>query len=510
MKRIVSFIVIVLVSIGVMVWSTPNLLNSVRLGLDLKGGFEILYEASPMTGGAEVTRESLTETAKSLEKRVDALGGSEPEITTEGTNRIRLRIAGVTDEMAVRERIKEPANLTFRSMGNASETGAAGDTGAAAEDEAALEKTDPADAAAGTDKAAPAEEDTKTDAAAGTGTDETTGTDKAAGTDETTGTDKAAGTDEATGTDKAAGTETDAAKADPFQGYDKIELTGQDFKPNGASVQYTSLNEPMISIELNDPDKFAEVTGRLIGQPMAIFLDDELLSAPVVRDRITGGTAQISGDYSREEAQNLRDTINLGALPLQLTEKYSQSVGATLGQMSLDQTLRAGIVGSIIILIFMMFMYRIPGLIAAFCLIIHTWGTILVFIWADITLTLPGIAAFILGIGMAVDANVITYERIKEELRSGKSILSAFRAGSKSSFRTVMDAQITTLIAGAVMFWLGTGSVRGFALVLMIDIVTSIITNVFLSRFLLSLLVKAKSLKKPGYFGVKGSEIREL
>lgn len=498
MKRIVSFIVIVLVSIGVMVWSTPNLLNSVRLGLDLKGGFEILYEASPMTGGAEVTRESLTETAKSLEKRVDALGGSEPEITTEGTNRIRLRIAGVTDEMAVRERIKEPANLTFRSMGNASETDAA------AKDEAALENTDSADAAAGTDEAAPAEEDTKTDAAAGTGTDETTGTDKAAGTDETTGTDKAAGTDE------AAGTKTDAAKADPFQGYDKIELTGQDFKPNGASVQYTSLNEPMISIELNDPDKFAEVTGRLIGQPMAIFLDDELLSAPVVRDRITGGTAQISGDYSREEAQNLRDTINLGALPLQLTEKYSQSVGATLGQLSLDQTLRAGIVGSIIILIFMMFMYRIPGLIAAFCLIIHTWGTILVFIWADITLTLPGIAAFILGIGMAVDANIITYERIKEELRSGKSILSAFRSGSKSSFRTVMDAQITTLIAGAVMFWLGTGSVRGFALVLMIDIVTSIITNVFLSRFLLSLLVKAKSLKKPGYFGVKGSEIREL
>lgn len=492
MKRIVSFIVIVLVSIGVMVWSTPNLLNSVRLGLDLKGGFEILYEASPMTGGAEVTRESLTETAKSLEKRVDALGGSEPEITTEGTNRIRLRIAGVTDEMAVRERIKEPANLTFRSMGNASETGAAGKTDAAAKDEAALENTDSADAAAGTDEAAPAEEDTKADAAAGTGTDDTTGTDKAAGTDE------------------AAGTKTDAAKADPFQGYDKIELTGQDFKPNGASVQYTSLNEPMISIELNDPDKFAEVTGRLIGQPMAIFLDDELLSAPVVRDRITGGTAQISGDYSREEAQNLRDTINLGALPLQLTEKYSQSVGATLGQLSLDQTLRAGIVGSIIILIFMMFMYRIPGLIAAFCLIIHTWGTILVFIWADITLTLPGIAAFILGIGMAVDANIITYERIKEELRSGKSILSAFRSGSKSSFRTVMDAQITTLIAGAVMFWLGTGSVRGFALVLMIDIVTSIITNVFLSRFLLSLLVKAKSLKKPGYFGVKGSEIREL
>lgn len=466
MKRIVSFIVIVLVSIGVMLWSTPNVLNSVKLGLDLKGGFEILYEASPMTGGAEVTRESLTETAKSLEKRVDALGGSEPEITTEGTNRIRLRIAGVTDEAAVRERIKEPANLTFRSMGNSSEESTTDDAGTATEDETASEGTDSTGAAGSKDAAS--------------------------------------GTDEATGTD------TEATTADPYQGYNKIELTGEDFKPNGASVQYDSLNRPMIAIELNDADKFAEVTGRLIGQNLAIFLDDEMLSAPSVNQRITGGTAQITGTFSREEAQNLRDTINLGALPLKLTEKYSQSVGATLGQLSLDQTLRAGIIGSIIILIFMVFMYRVPGLIAAFCLLIHTWGTILIFNWAGITLTLPGIAAFILGIGMAVDANIITSERIKEEIRSGKSILSAFRAGSKSSFRTVMDAQITTLIAGAVMFWLGTGSVRGFALVLMIDIVTSIITNVFLSRYLLSLLVKAKSLKKPAYFGVKGSEIREL
>lgn len=494
MKRIVSFIVIVLVSIGVMIWSTPNLLNSVRLGLDLKGGFEILYEASPMTGGAEVTRESLTETAKSLEKRVDALGGSEPEITTEGTNRIRLRIAGVTDEAAVRERIKEPANLTFRSLGNSSEESTTDDADTATEDEAAVESPDSTSGTGSTDEAASTDEGTVEDPSDGAAA-----TDEAAGTD--TGT---------TGTDEAAGTDTEATTADPYQGYDKIELTGEDFKPNGASVQYDSLNRPMIAIELNDANKFADVTGRLIGQPLAIFLDDELLSAPSVNQRITGGTAQITGNFTREEAQNLRDTINLGALPLKLTEKYSQSVGATLGQLSLDQTLRAGIVGSIIILIFMVFMYRVPGLIAAFCLIIHTWGTILVFIWADITLTLPGIAAFILGIGMAVDANIITSERIKEEIRSGKSIMSAFRAGSKSSFRTVMDAQITTLIAGAVMFWLGTGSVRGFALVLMIDIVTSIITNVFLSRYLLSLLVKAKSLTKPAYFGVKGSEIREL
>ncbi len=467
------------------------MLNSVRLGLDLKGGFEILYEASPMTGGEEVTRESLIETARSLEKRVNAVGGSEPEITTEGENRIRLRIAGVTDEQAVRERIKEPANLTFRSMGDSAEEstteqGTTEETDAASEDEAASESADPTDSA---------------------------GSDAANAEDATENADsEAAGSAESTDNadSENAGTTEGTTEEDPYQGYNKIELTGDDFKPNGASVQLDSLNNPMIAIELKDADKFAEVTGRLVGQKLAIFLDDEMLSDPSVNQRITGGTAQITGNFTREEAQNLRDTINLGALPLQLTEKYSQSVGATLGQLSLDQTLRAGIIGSILILIFMVFMYRVPGLIAAFCLLLHTWGTLLVFIWADITLTLPGIAAFILGIGMAVDANIITYERIKEELRSGKSILSAFKAGSKRSFWTVMDAQITTLIAGAVMFWLGTGSVRGFALVLMIGIVTSIITNVLLSRFLLSLLIKAKSLKKPGYFGVKGSEIREL
>jgi SecD/SecF fusion protein len=178
--------------------------------------------------------------------------------------------------------------------------------------------------------------------------------------------------------------------------------------------------------------------------------------------------------------------------------------------LSLDQTIRAGLIGSIIILVFMIAMFRIPGLVASFCLIVHTWLVLAIFYLGGFVLTLPGIAAFVLGIGMAVDANIITYERIKEEIKTGKTIRSSVIAGSKASFRTVMDANITTIIAAAVMFGLGTGSVRGFALVLIVDIVTSILTNIFFSRFLLNLLVKADAVKKPKYFGVKESDISAL
>ena len=416
MKRLMSFIITVLVLTGVMAFTTSGLLDKVRLGLDLKGGFEILYHAEPMDEGGTLTPAALRKTAESLEKRANALGTSEPEVTTEGTDRIRLKIAGVTDEAEVRKKMKEPAVLTFRS----------------------------------------------------------------------------------------------AAEGDAQGTYSKIELVGSDFVEGAAEVGRDNLNQPIISIKIKDKDKFAEITKRLLGKNLAIYLDENLLSDPVVQAVLTDGSASISGNYTLTEARELADTINLGALPLKLTEKYSQSVGATLGKQSLDQTIMAGLVGSAIILIFMIGMYRLPGLLASFALILHTWLLIVVFVFADFTLTLPGIAAFILGIGMAVDANIITNERIREELRSGKSIMSSVKAGSKSSFRTVMDANVTTIIVAAVMFAFGTGAVKGFALILIVEIVLSIFTNLYFARWLLNLLVKAGTLSKPKQFGVKESEIRAL
>ena len=163
----------------------------------------------------------------------------------------------------------------------------------------------------------------------------------------------------------------------------------------------------------------------------------------------------LQGHSLLQEAKDLANTINLGALPLKLTEKYTQSVGATLGQKSLDDTMKAGIIALVIIIIGMIAFYRVPGAIASFTLLTYTWMLLLVFDLLNATLTLPGIAAFVLGIGMAVDANIITYERIREEMRSGKSIYSSLRAGSKTSFRTIIDAHVTTLIAAccALFYW---------------------------------------------------------
>ncbi|CAH0119095.1 MULTISPECIES: protein translocase subunit SecD [unclassified Paenibacillus] len=416
MKRILAFLLIVVVSIGVMAWTSPELVKSIRLGLDLKGGFEILYEAEPLEQGGTVTKESLHQTAKSLAKRADALGTTEPEITPEGTKRIRVKIAGITDEAKVRDIMKKPAELTFRSA--------------------------------------------------------------------------------------------DGCK--PEEGYCKVELRGNEFVENGAELVYDQLHNPEVAIKVKDKKKWEEISSRLIGKQLAIYLDDRLLSDPVVNGVFTDGNAVISGSYTNEEARELRDTINLGALPLKLTEKYTQSVGATLGQMSLQQTVFAGLIGSAAVVLFMLIFYRLPGTIAIFTLLMHTWLMLLLFYWGGFTLTLPGIAAFVLGVGMAVDANIITSERIKEELRSGKSVLSALKAGSKNSFRAIMDANVTTLIAGAVMFMIGTGSVKGFAVILMLNIITSILTNVFLSRVLLHMVVKANLFKKPSYFGVKESEISAL
>ncbi|MFD7520940.1 protein translocase subunit SecD [Paenibacillus chitinolyticus] len=407
-KRISAFFITVIVTLAVIATTSPGLLGKIKLGLDLKGGFEILYVAEPFTAGQKVTPATLKKAAESIAQRADKLGVAEPEVLAEGENRIRVRLAGVQNEDEVRQKIGKPSSLTFR---------------------------------------------------------------------------------------------------DP-EGNNM--LIGTDFVEGGASVGYDQTNQPVVQIKLKDRSKFKDVTTKMVGKPLSIFLDEEKLSSPMVNTPIDSDVATITGSFKFEEAQKLADTINLGALPLKLTEKYTQVVGASLGQMSLEQTIRAGIIASVIILVFMILLYRLPGIIAAFTLITYTWLLLVLFDWINATLTLPGIAALVLGIGMAVDANIITYERIKEEIRSGKSIPSSLKAGSKASFRTIMDANITNIISSLVLYYIGNGAIKGFALTTMLSIVVSILTNVFFSRFLIHLLIKGNVFKKPGYFGVKEADIREL
>jgi len=424
MKRIVAFVLVVLVSLGVMGIFTPGLLNGTKLGLDLKGGVEILYEAHPLTEGGTVTKESLTRTAMSLEERANRNGVAEPEVTTEGKNRIRLKIAVSTGETAkerddaiqkIRDLMKRPAELQFRSS-----VGCADGS------------------------------------------------------------------------------------------YCNVELNGSDFKEGAAKVEMGELNSYMVRIEVKEKSKLADSSSKLVGKQLAIFLDDVLQSAPVVQQPLTDGTAVITGQDSRQEAQDLADIINLGALPLKLTEKYTQSVGATLGEKALKDTLFAGLLASVLILVFMIVMYRLPGFVGSICLIVFVWMLLGVLYLMNATLTLPGIAAFVLGVGIAVDANIITAERIMEELRSGKSIASSLRAGAKNSFRTIIDAHLTSAIAGFVLLFMGHGIVKSFAIVFLWSIAVNVITNVFLPRYLLSLLVKSSYFTKPKYYNVKESEISAL
>lgn len=235
------------------------------------------------------------------------------------------------------------------------------------------------------------------------------------------------------------------------------------------------------------------------------------MSAPNVSKVIDDNNVQIEGNFTTKEAKDLANLLNSGALPVKMKEVYSTSVGAQFGQDALNQTILAGIIGVAAIFIFMLVVYRIPGIIACITLTAYTYIVLLILALLNATLTLPGIAGLILGIGMAVDANVITYERIKEELKVGRSTKAAFEVGGKEAFRAIFDGNISTLLVAVVLFYFGTSSVKGFATVLIISILVSFLTAVWGSRVLLGLLVKSNVLNnKPRLFTVNPRDIHNL
>lgn len=271
-----------------------------------------------------------------------------------------------------------------------------------------------------------------------------------------------------------------APREDPSS---KVLLSGADLK--SASVGTDSTGRPAIETTFADPKKFAEVTRTYLGKPIYIYLDQQLLSSPVIQDVIQNGQGQITGQFTTEEARNLAALLQAGALPTTLQELSSNSVGPTLGIQAFQHTLIAAAVALAIVFLFMIVYYRIPGLIADIGVLIYGYLLIAAFVAFGVTLTLPGIAAMVLGIGMAVDANVITDERLKEELKRGRDLEAALQHGFRRSLMTVIDSNVTTLLAGAVLFGVGTGEVRGFGLTLIITIVIHLLSNVLITRWLL-------------------------
>ena len=282
--------------------------------------------------------------------------------------------------------------------------------------------------------------------------------------------------------------------------YGPVLLEGSALKSAGVSRDQVGM--PSVSFELNSQgaNTFAKVTRENIGKQLAIMLDNKEQSAPTINSEINGGSGIITGRFSIEEANNLANLLKSGALPVEIKIVENRTVGATLGVDSIKQTGIAGLIALGVISVFMIAIYKIPGIVADIALLIN--GVLVLGLLSGIgaALTLPGIAGFILTLGMAVDSNVITYERIKEELRLGESLHDAVERGYENAFPAIIDGNITTLLVAAVLFFLGTGPIKGFAVTLSLGVVATVITGVFVSKVILKLFIRTFNIKREQLF----------
>lgn len=281
-------------------------------------------------------------------------------------------------------------------------------------------------------------------------------------------------------------------------------MTGKDLKDAKAIIDHNQQNQ--VSMEFTDEGgkKFADLTAKNIGRTIAILLDKEVLTSPRVNEAITGGKAVITGSRTIEEAQRLAILLRSGSLPVKVDIIETRTVGPTLGQDSKDKSEFAFTIGIAAILIFMILFYRLSGFIANITLMAYVLLLLGALKMLDATLTLPGIAGIILSVGMAVDANVLIFERFKEEHRAGKTLMAAMDSGFSRAFATILDSNITTLLAALVLFFMGTGSIKGFAVTLGLGIILSMFTAITCTQYLLKMLIRSKVITNDKVYGAPG------
>lgn len=408
-KKVIRTAIFLVLFVVVLCFLCIPLFKNLKFGLDLQGGFEILYKVESIDG-SKMTHDKIMATYKTLSKRIDSLGVSEPEITIEGNNKIRVKLAGVTNTEEAREQLSTVATLSFRDSD------------------------------------------------------------------------------------------------------DNLLMSSDVLVSGGAKVSQDASGNPAISLSVKDKDEFYKVTNKVKDYDqnlIVIWLDyneeedsyasegslcgtDEsnCLSAATVSQGFASDVI-IQGSFTEEEVENLVDLINSGSLPSKLTEISSQTVGASFGDDTLQTTFFAGIIGIVLIIAFLLSVYRFAGFVSAISMLIYTFLVFLVFWVVGGVLTLPGIAALILGIGMAVDSNIITFARIRDELYKGKSLPLAFKEGSKSSFSAILDSNLTTLLVAIIMFIFGESSIKGFATMLIITVIITMLIMVGLTRWILKLFVKS-------------------
>ena len=404
MKNNLKISILVLFAIVVItVFSLKPVVNSINYGLDLKGGFEVLYEVSPLNEDEELTNDMLTSTYKSITNRIDTLGVSEPEISIEG-DKIRVKLPGVTDEEEARKRLSTPAVLTFRNSS------------------------------------------------------------------------------------------------------DELLMASDVLDSPGASLDYNQAGKPVVALKIKDNDTFYRVTDSVSNsndQLIVIWLDfDEskhsfenmkeecgtsnaaCISSATVRDAFSSNVV-IEGNFTKEEAQELVDLINSGSLPTKLTEVSTKTVDASFGSDTLRIAAIASVITLIVISLIMTCFYRLSGFISSICLVFYSVIVLAMFNAIDGVLTLTGIAALILGIGMAVDSSIITLEKIKDEINNGKKLDKAFSDANKRSLVSLIDANMTTLIVAVILFMFGESSVKGFGSMLILTIIVTMITMIIINRIIL-------------------------
>jgi preprotein translocase subunit SecD len=300
-------------------------------------------------------------------------------------------------------------------------------------------------------------------------------------------------------------------KSQSYADWKDIGLTGADFTNAESQVAQSGtsiIRKPEVAIEFNAKGAkiFAEATKRNLQKPIAIFLDQKLLSAPTVQDEIKDGKAVISGSFSLAEAKALAIQLKAGALPVPVKLISQNNIGATLGQEAVTKSVVAGLLGLLMVLLFMLIYYRLPGLVAAIALLMYAFIALAVYIFVPVTLTLAGIAGFIISIGMAIDANILIFERMKEEIREGKSMVASIDAGFARAWTSIRDSNVSTLITCVILYYFGSGLIRGFAVTLGIGVLISMFSAITISHTLLQLVSLTGLSRNFRWWGAKALE----
>ncbi len=423
----------------------PSKQLETKLGLDLTGGFEIIYRAVDANGQPADPGSGKMETIRSIvENRVNGTGVSEPIVETVGTNEIRVQVPGATSKESIESLVGRAGQLSFVLLEPKIYGDATGQSACGSSCKPIPGKGDP-------------------------------------------------------------------LKVSDFPSQD-VPFTGADLDTGGIgwAVDPGNPGYYLINFKLNGDkaQEFATWTGAHVNAYFAIVLDNKVESAPYIKGAITGGQGQITGKFTLQEAKDLSTILSYGALPYPLDQLSSTTVPATLGASFMNRTLFAGFIGILLVAIFMLVYYRLPGGVAVLALMYYGVAVLAMFRIIPVTLTLAGIAGFVLSIGMAVDANILIFERTKEELRTGKTLASAMEAGFNRAWNSILDSNVSSLITASILYFGGSSTIKGFALVLIIGVATSMFTAVTVSRTLLRVVVHSEFAQRAGFWGVTDSEFQ--